>query len=88
MSFTPANLSLAAGLVPLTYVQQGEGSLSSRGKLLRVLLSQRSVPRIGWDDASVGLLLAELAVMDSNNFVGRCGRDGGHHVCVCASVCI
>ena len=73
--FSGANRELSVGLgVPQTYIQQGEASLATRTKLVRVLLSQRSVPRVGWDDASVRLALDELAVMDSNNFVGRCAR--------------
>lgn len=43
--------------------------------LLNILLPmfQRKLPETGWDDASIELLLQELAVMDSNNFHGNCG---------------
>ena len=39
----------------------------------QVLLEQRKLPESGWDEQSIELLLQELAVMDSNNFVGNVG---------------
>lgn len=41
--------------------------------MCQVLLEQRKLPESGWDDQSIELLLQELAVMDSNNFVGNVG---------------
>lgn len=38
-----------------------------------MLLEQRKLPESGWDEQSIELLLQELAVMDSNNFVGNVG---------------
>ena len=34
---------------------------------------QRKWPEVGWDDATIELMLSELALMDSNNFPGNCG---------------
>lgn len=67
------NEQLAEALVPRTYVQQGGASLRSREQLVTMLLSQRRLPDVGWDDLSVELLLLELAAMDSNNFRGSAG---------------
>lgn len=36
-------------------------------------LSNRGLPERGWDDVQIEFLLQELALMDSNNFVGNVG---------------
>eukprot|EP00946_MAST-07B_sp_MAST-7B-sp1_P002730 g2730.t1 len=73
------NLKLAAAFVDEGYVKQGGEAVRSRENLVKVLLSQRALPAIPWDEASVEHLLAELALMDSNNFkdaVGFGEREG------------
>ena len=73
------NLKLAAAFVDEGYVKQGSEAVRSRENLVKVLLSQRALPAIPWDEASVEHLLAELALMDSNNFkdaVGFGEREG------------
>ena len=60
-------------------MKQGGEAVRSRENLVKVLLSQRALPAIPWDEASVEHLLAELALMDSNNFkdaVGFGEREG------------
>ena len=67
------NLKLATGLVDAAYIKQGAQGLQTRQNLVKVLLSQRRLPKEGWDDASIEHLLSELALMDSNNFVDNVG---------------
>ncbi|XP_052055306.1 O-phosphoseryl-tRNA(Sec) selenium transferase isoform X2 [Apodemus sylvaticus] len=38
-----------------------------------LLLCQGKCPEDGWDESTLELFLQELAVMDSNNFLGNCG---------------
>eukprot|EP01137_Pigoraptor_chileana_P035385 Opistho-2@29300 len=68
-----ANLRLAEGLVSANYIKQAGESLRSRENLVKVLLSQRRCPEDGWDDASIEHFIHEIAIMDSNNFVGNVG---------------
>ena len=67
------NAALASAFVSSTYIQQGRDALRNREQLLTELLSQRRLPRDGWDDLSVRLLLDQLAAMDSNNFRANAG---------------
>lgn len=34
---------------------------------------QGKCPEEGWDESTIELFLNELAIMDSNNFLGNCG---------------
>ena len=36
-------------------------------------LKQKKLPQTGWDDATIELMLNELALMDSNNYPGNAG---------------
>ncbi|XP_049645955.1 O-phosphoseryl-tRNA(Sec) selenium transferase [Suncus etruscus] len=67
--------SLAAGerLVSAAYVRQGWEARRSHEHLVRLLLEQGKCPEDGWDESTLELFLHELAVMDSNNFLGNCG---------------
>lgn len=71
--FTPEALSLAEGLVSPAYVAQGSQATARRSKLLTSLLSERRLPKRGWDDASIESFLHECAMMDSNTFVDNVG---------------
>jgi len=67
------HFELLKGLVNPSYAQQAEQARNSRSKLVTSLLSQRRLPDEGWDDASIRLLLEELAGFDTNNFSGNVG---------------
>lgn len=67
------NLALAAALVDEAYIDQGSEELRRREGLVRVLLSQRSLPAVGWSDAAITGFIEELAAMDSNNYSGISG---------------
>ena len=67
------NLELAKGFVDAAYITQGAQSLKTRQNLVKVLLSQRKIPEDGWDDETIEYFLQEMALMDSNNFVGNVG---------------
>eukprot|EP00457_Paulinella_chromatophora_P001746 gb/GEZN01001748.1/.p1 GENE.gb/GEZN01001748.1/~~gb/GEZN01001748.1/.p1 ORF type:complete len:783 (+),score=66.12 gb/GEZN01001748.1/:55-2403(+) len=69
----PVNLELAAGLVDRAYIKQGGQARASREKMVRALLANRKLPEQGWDDQSIEFFLSELAMMDSNNFLGNIG---------------
>lgn len=68
-----SNFKLAAQLIDSTYIVQAQQARVQREKLVKILLSQRRIPNTGWDDESIELFLAELAAMDSNNFIENVG---------------
>ena len=59
--------------VSTRYVRQGREAITTRQRLASALLSSRRLPERGWDEASIEMLLAEIAAMDSNNFLGNAG---------------
>ena len=69
----PANIELAKGLVDAKYLDLGSEATKRRENLVRVLLTQRRVPDEGYDDVMIMALLSDLALLDSNNFVGNVG---------------
>ena len=68
-----ANLKLARGFVDAEYIKQGAQALQSQQNFLKVLMSQRRLPDVGWSEATIEYVLTELALMDSNNFPGNVG---------------
>jgi O-phospho-L-seryl-tRNASec:L-selenocysteinyl-tRNA synthase len=52
-----ANCSLASGLVSQSYVSQGAAALAARRRMVKALLSNRSLPAEGWDEATIEMLL-------------------------------
>uniref|UniRef100_A0A3B5AA50 O-phosphoseryl-tRNA(Sec) selenium transferase n=1 Tax=Stegastes partitus TaxID=144197 RepID=A0A3B5AA50_9TELE len=67
------NLTLSEKIVSASYVRQGSQARRSHEQLIRHLLEQGKCPEEGWSESTVELFLNELAVMDSNNFLGNCG---------------
>lgn len=67
------NMALAEGLVSARYIKQATDARRKREGLVTTLLSQRRLPKEGWDDNQIQLLLRDLALMDSNNFVDNVG---------------
>ncbi|KAK3566728.1 hypothetical protein QTP86_004465 [Hemibagrus guttatus] len=67
------NFSVSERLVPASYVRQGVQARRSHEQLIRTLLEQGKCPEEGWSESTIELFLNELAVMDSNNFLGNCG---------------
>nr|XP_048317582.1 O-phosphoseryl-tRNA(Sec) selenium transferase isoform X1 [Myodes glareolus] len=67
--------SFAAGerRVSPAYVRQGREARRAHEHLIQLLLEQGKCPEDGWDESTLELFLHELAVMDSNNFLGNCG---------------
>jgi len=53
---------------------QATDARRKREGLVTTLLSQRRMPKEGWDDNQIQLLLRDLALMDSNNFVDNVVR--------------
>lgn len=75
----PDILALACGLVPRAYLEQGASELSRRENAIRSLLASRALPDAGWPDSTTEYFLAQLALLDSNNFsaaVGAGEREG------------
>lgn len=68
-----AAFTLAEGLVSSAYIKQAQQARRARESMVKSLLQQRRLPDRGWDDGTLQLLLHELALMDSNNFVGNAG---------------
>lgn len=52
-----ANCALAVGLVSRSYVDQGAAALAARRRQIKALLSNRSMPVQGWDEATIEMLL-------------------------------
>ncbi|KAK7169881.1 hypothetical protein R3I94_000197 [Phoxinus phoxinus] len=67
------NFILSEKLVSSSYVRQGLQARRGHEQLIRVLLQQGKCPEEGWSESTIELFLNELAVMDSNNFLGNCG---------------
>nr|XP_020486082.1 O-phosphoseryl-tRNA(Sec) selenium transferase [Labrus bergylta]XP_020486083.1 O-phosphoseryl-tRNA(Sec) selenium transferase [Labrus bergylta]XP_029132572.1 O-phosphoseryl-tRNA(Sec) selenium transferase [Labrus bergylta] len=67
------NFGLSEKLVSSSYIRQGSQARRSHEQLIRHLLEQGKCPEEGWSESTVELFLSELAVMDSNNFLGNCG---------------
>ncbi|XP_067278349.1 O-phosphoseryl-tRNA(Sec) selenium transferase [Pseudorasbora parva] len=67
------NFILSEKLVSPSYVRQGLQARRGHEQLVRVLLQQGKCPEEGWSESTIELFLNELAVMDSNNFLGNCG---------------
>ena len=54
---TETGRDLVAGLIPANYARQGAEALSKRHRLVTSLLSERRLPRSGWDAASIEQLV-------------------------------
>uniref|UniRef100_A0A8D0B3L5 O-phosphoseryl-tRNA(Sec) selenium transferase n=1 Tax=Salvator merianae TaxID=96440 RepID=A0A8D0B3L5_SALMN len=67
------NFQLSERLVNTAYVRQGSQGRRAHELRLRILLEQGKCPEDGWDESTIELFLHELAIMDSNNFLGNCG---------------
>uniref|UniRef100_A0A8C9LAY7 O-phosphoseryl-tRNA(Sec) selenium transferase n=1 Tax=Pavo cristatus TaxID=9049 RepID=A0A8C9LAY7_PAVCR len=67
------NFGSSERLVTAAYVRQGAQGRRGHELLLRALLEQGKCPEDGWDESTIELFLHELAIMDSNNFLGNCG---------------
>ena len=63
-------LGAAGKLVGKGYIEQGCGSLQTADNAITHLIEQRRLPEIGWTDLQIERLMAQLAMMDSNNFIG------------------
>ncbi|XP_060633853.2 O-phosphoseryl-tRNA(Sec) selenium transferase isoform X1 [Anolis sagrei] len=67
------NFQTSERLVSAAYVRQGCQGRRAHELRLRTLLEQGKCPEDGWDESTIELFLHELAIMDSNNFLGNCG---------------
>ncbi|XP_053716417.1 O-phosphoseryl-tRNA(Sec) selenium transferase isoform X4 [Synchiropus splendidus] len=65
--------SLCEKIVSPSYIRQGCQARRGHEQLIRQFLEQRKCPEDGWEESTIELFLSELAMMDSNNFLGNCG---------------
>lgn len=65
------NLKCAQELITRSYALQAEQGRNQRENQITILLSQRCIPAVPWDELTIQLLLQQLAIMDSNNFLGK-----------------
>lgn len=69
----PESEKFVSKLIPESYAKMGLESKRTHQNLIRQLLEQRKLPANGWPIKTIESLLSELSLMDSNNFVDRCG---------------
>ena len=55
------------------YTQQGLQNLNSHDNLIRILLCNRSLPDIGWNENTIKYFIHQLSLMDNNNFLNHIG---------------
>ncbi|KAL7880167.1 hypothetical protein SRHO_G00024210 [Serrasalmus rhombeus] len=67
------NFTLSEKIVSPSYVRQGLQARRGHEQRIRALLEQGKCPEEGWSESTIELFLNELAVLDSNNFLGNCG---------------
>ncbi|EGC37855.1 hypothetical protein DICPUDRAFT_149505 [Dictyostelium purpureum] len=67
------NLELCKGLVKSNYVDQAIQGTSQFNKIIESLLIHRRLPEIGYSDKVIELILNEISMMDSNNFIENIG---------------
>jgi len=68
------NLEIAKTFINKSYLRQGfESGIRKRQNLVQALLSNRRLPKVGWDDPTIEYFLGELSIMDSNNFIDNIG---------------
>lgn len=81
------SLQAVNDLISPAYISQASQALAGRQKLIKSLLSQRRLPKRGWDEETVELFLRDAALMDSNNFLDNVGmgeREGRIYSCIVA----
>eukprot|EP00053_Salpingoeca_punica_P000056 m.27107 g.27107 ORF g.27107 m.27107 type:complete len:516 (+) comp10035_c0_seq1:1396-2943(+) len=67
------NMADVAGLVGKAYAQQAAEAGGSIKRVFHNLLHHRKCPLDGWDERTIEMLLHELSMLDSNNFLGNVG---------------
>ncbi|XP_078256649.1 O-phosphoseryl-tRNA(Sec) selenium transferase [Rhinoraja longicauda] len=67
------NFSLCEKIVSPSYIRQGLQARRTHEHLIRLLIEKGKCPEDEWDENTIELFLHELAIMDSNNFLGNCG---------------
>lgn len=72
-TMNPSNIALAKKYVKPTYVAQAGQAIGVHESKVSQLLEQGRIPDEGWDDSTIELLLHQLSMMDSNNFLGNSG---------------
>lgn len=65
--------AIAPDLVPANYLSMANDARIHRDKQIKVLLEKKKLPEHGWDNATIEYFVNEMALMDSNNFLNRCG---------------
>lgn len=64
--------ALCQRIISPSYVDQGRDARKSLENKIAHLLEQKKWPEYGWSEQWIEMLLAELALMDSNNFSNKC----------------
>ncbi|XP_002410195.3 O-phosphoseryl-tRNA(Sec) selenium transferase [Ixodes scapularis] len=67
------NLSLSQKYVKASYIAQASQAIAAHESKITHLLEQGRCPDDGWDDSTIEILLQNLSLMDSNNFLGNSG---------------
>lgn len=57
MNHDVCDLVASSKLISPTYIAQGRAALNAREKLVQSLISNRRLPAVGWDEATIEMLL-------------------------------
>ena len=68
-----SSFKLMEAMVPASYARQAQQARRARESLVKSLLAQRRLPDNGLDEGTLRLVLQEMALLDSNTFVGNAG---------------
>jgi hypothetical protein len=69
------NLTLALDFVSKSYVELGAQALAKREGLIKTLLSQRRLPKLGWDEATI-----EIFIRVRYPYLSLCWSAAKYHV--------
>jgi O-phospho-L-seryl-tRNASec:L-selenocysteinyl-tRNA synthase len=68
-----ATRKLATQFISSSYIKAALEARNQRENLIKILFASRRMPEEGWDEQTIELLLQELSLMDTNNFLENVG---------------
>ncbi|XP_037954887.1 O-phosphoseryl-tRNA(Sec) selenium transferase [Teleopsis dalmanni] len=81
-----SKIEISDKLVPENYLKLAQSAQKSKEVAVSELLEKRKLPEEGWSDERIEALVAQLAALDSNNFVSKVGLGEREAKIVCKLV--